>query len=177
MDTQAQHSSTDDGDAIVFRKPNRADGVAVWDLIAACPPLDRNSVYCNLLQCSDFAGTCVIAERNGQAVGWISAYRPPNDLETMFVWQVAVHETARGVGLAQRMLDHIVDRESARGVTKLRTTITEANAASWKMFSKFAKSRDAQLEREPWFEHERHFSGRHDTEHRVTIAPIVGGNG
>src|SRR5690606_21532662 len=63
---------------IVFRRPSELDGPQVTALIADCPPLDVNSAYCNLLQCSHFADTCVVAERAGQIVGWISGYRPPS---------------------------------------------------------------------------------------------------
>ena len=76
------------GAAIVLREPSAEDGPAVSALIAASPPLDGNSAYCNLLQCSDFAGTCVVAEREGRLLGWISAYRPPSHRDRIFVWQV-----------------------------------------------------------------------------------------
>ena len=47
-----------------FRMPNAADGPAVSQLIASSPPLDTNSAYCNLLQCTDFAETCVAHMRS-----------------------------------------------------------------------------------------------------------------
>src|SRR3546814_8166752 len=81
------------------------DAQAIHDLIAACPPLDTNSLYCNLLQCTHFAETCVLAERDGEISGWISGYRLVHDPEAMFVWQVAVHERARGRGLGVAMLN------------------------------------------------------------------------
>src|SRR3546814_16914023 len=40
-----------------FRNPVAEDAQAIHDLIAACPPLDTNSLYCNLLQCTHFAET------------------------------------------------------------------------------------------------------------------------
>src|SRR3546814_20772399 len=67
----------------------------------ALPILDTNSLYCNLLQCTHFAETCVLAERDGEISGWISGYRLVHDPEAMFVWQVAVHERARGRGLGE----------------------------------------------------------------------------
>jgi L-2,4-diaminobutyric acid acetyltransferase len=85
---------------VLLRKPDATDGIRVADLVAICPPLNRNSLYCNLLQCTDFSDTCILAEKNGKAVGWISGYRPPNEPATLFIWQVAVHERARGLGLA-----------------------------------------------------------------------------
>jgi L-2,4-diaminobutyric acid acetyltransferase len=157
---------------IRLRAPAAQDGKRVWDLIAACPPLDRNSLYCNLLQCSDFAETCVLAEKDGEAVGWVSGYRPPADHDALFVWQVAVHESARGEGLAKKMIEEILSRPAARGVTKIKTTITPGNNASWSVFRSIAAGLAAPLASEAWFERETHFAGAHETEHLVTIGPF-----
>lgn len=155
-----------------FRRPTELDGPQVTTLIAACPPLDVNSAYCNLLQCSHFADTCVVAERAGEIVGWISAYRPPSAPESLFVWQVAVHASARGAGLGQRMLEWLVVQAAAQGAVDLTTTITAANLASWAMFRRFAKSHGLLLTKAAHFERETHFAGAHDTEWQVAIAPL-----
>ena len=73
---------------------------AIAALIACCPPLDPNSIYCNLLQATHFAPICIKAERRGPLDGWISGYRLPEDPEAMFVRQVAMHERARGLAWA-----------------------------------------------------------------------------
>lgn len=155
---------------LVLRKPRAEDGPRITALIAASPPLDVNSPYCNLLQCSDFADTCVLAERGGDLLGWVSAYRPPAAPECLFVWQVAVASEARGEGLAGKMLDELADRPSAAGATTLTTTITDENAASWGLFEAFARRRGASLERSPRFERERHFAGAQETEWEARIA-------
>lgn len=152
-----------------LRAPTREDGAAVHRLIEACPPLDTNSMYCNLLQCDHFADTCVLAERYGEPVGWISAYRPPAEPHTLFVWQVAVAEAARGLGLGRRMLTHLLARPAAEGVSHLKTTITADNPASWGLFRRFAEGLGAPLGHAPHFRREAHFGGAHATEHMVTI--------
>src|SRR5690606_23617577 len=60
-----------------LRPPQLEDGAAVWELIRACGPLDDNSMYCNFLQCDHFADTCVVAELDGEIVGWVSGYILP----------------------------------------------------------------------------------------------------
>jgi L-2,4-diaminobutyric acid acetyltransferase len=152
--------------------PQAEDGPAVTALIGACPPLDTNSAYCNLLQCTHFAATSILAELNGGAAGWISAYRPPDAPHELFVWQVAVHQAARGRGLGGRMLDALLDRPACRGVTTLTTTVTEPNAASWAMFTAFAHRHGAAIARRPLFDRHVHFAGAHDTEHLVSIGPL-----
>ncbi len=152
-----------------LRKPTASDGADIWELVRSCRPLDENSMYCNLLQCDHFADTCVLAELSGEAVGWISAYVMPNDPETLFVWQVAVSEKARGRGLGALMLQSIMQREACEGVTRLQTTITADNDASWALFRKFAKLQDSGLDIQPYYTQALHFQDRHKTENLVTI--------
>lgn len=164
---EEQHS-----DMLLFRAPRPEDGAAVTALIERCPPLDTNSAYCNLLQCTHFAETCVVAERDGVVVGWISAYRPPSATDTLFVWQIAVDASARGMGLGGRMLDALIERPAALGATAIATTITADNAASWALFAGFASRHGAALKKAPLFDRERHFAGAHETEWQAMIAPL-----
>src|SRR3546814_3090873 len=43
------------GERSVLRMPRTEDGPAISRLVGDCPPLDVNSAYCNLLQCTHFA--------------------------------------------------------------------------------------------------------------------------
>ena len=158
-----------DPEALTLRAPEPEDGSDVWQLVRDCGPLDDNSMYCNLLQCDHFAETCVVAEAEGGIVGWVSAYVLPSEPETLFIWQVAVAEKARGMGVAKKMLSELLDRESCENVTKLKTTITRDNKASWALFNAFADKMDAPLSRDAHFERDNHFDGRHATEYMVTI--------
>jgi L-2,4-diaminobutyric acid acetyltransferase len=85
-------------DGIVLRAPRAEDGPTVHRLIAACPPLSTNSLYCNLLQCSHFAATSAIASRGAEALGFVAGYRLPDAPRTLFVWQVASAPTAWPAG-------------------------------------------------------------------------------
>lgn len=158
--------------ALRFRRPVATDGPAVTALIAACPPLDRNSAYCNLIQCTHFADHCIVAEIGGRVVGWVSGHRPPSDPYAFFVWQVAVATEARGQKLAGRMIAELLARSAQRGVTHLITTITDDNDASWALFRGFARDRSATLERSPLFERDAHFAGAHATEYQARIGPL-----
>ena len=155
--------------AVRLRKPTVEDGSDVWALISACKPLDENSMYFNLIQCDHFADTCILAEREGQIVGWISGHIPPEKPETLFVWQVAVSPEARGLGLAGRMLRALFDRPELADVSRIETTITRDNKPSWGLFRAFASKRDGTLTHAPHFERGTHFDGAHATEYLVEI--------
>lgn len=165
-------SDTPQADAIVLRQPQGEDGYPLHQLIGECPPLDPNSIYCNLLQCTHFAATGVAAELDGRLVGFISAYIPPEKPDTVFVWQVAVHGDARGTGLGKRMLREIIERPACRNVRFMDTTITEDNDASWGLFLSFARDLDAETERSVFFDGDTHFGGQHDSEYLLRIGPF-----
>lgn len=152
-----------------LRKPSAKDGADIWKLVRACRPLDENSMYCNLLQCDHFTDTCVLAELAGEIVGWVSAYVMPNEPDTLFVWQVAVSEVARGQGLSGLMLQSILNRPQCSGVTRLQTTITADNKASWALFRKFSQRQGSDPQIEPYYTQALHFKERHKTEYLVTI--------
>lgn len=155
-----------------LRRPLDTDGRSVFALIDRCPPLDTNSAYCNLLQCSHFASTSVIAIDDDKTLGFISGYVIPDRQDTLFIWQVAVDERARGQGLAKRMLKDIVTRQECAQVTHLETTITAGNKASWTLFESFAKDFSAPLAKSEMFSKDTHFAGLHDTEFLVRIGPF-----
>jgi len=152
-----------------LRQPSSTDGAAIWELVRACKPVDENSMYCNMIQCDHFAETCVLAEIAGKVVGWVSAYVMPNDPETLFVWQVAVSEEARGLGLGTSMLQDILDRDVCDDVQRVQTTITSDNDASWALFRKFGKVQGSRLDVQPYYTQALHFQNRHKTENLVTI--------
>jgi len=159
-------------DKLYLRSPQVTDGYALNRLVAASPPLDRNSVYCNLLQCMHFADTSVAAELDGELVGFISAYIPPNEPDTLFVWQVVVAQSARGIGVGKRMLHWLVGQPSCEKTLRLATSITSDNQASWALFESFAKSCNALPVKTLLFQRDKHFAGQHEDEYLLRIAPL-----
>lgn len=163
---------------ILLRLPTADDAASLHRLVANCPPLDPNSLYCNLLHCTHFSATSVAAYiraepgRNEPLVGFISAYIPPGQPDTLFVWQVAVSELARGLGMARSMLDHIVERPVCADIRYIDTTITPGNRGSWALFESWARHHGANTSNRVLFERDRHFEGRHDDEHLMRIGPF-----
>lgn len=159
-----------------FRLPSANDGASVYKLISLCPPLDTNSMYCNLLQCTHFADTSVTAvpsdSKDEELLGFISGYLIPERNNTLFIWQVAVSEAARGMGLAGNMLRHILDREQCSQVRYLETTITESNQASWALFESLSKKLHTPLEKSIMFDRNEHLAGEHATECLVRLGPF-----
>lgn len=169
IDVIRNQAQNQNAKALTMRVPEREDGSDIWELVRKAGPLDENSMYCNILQCDHFADTCIVAEFDGEIVGWVSGYVLPSEPDTFFVWQVAVDAKARGMGVAKKMLTALLERDCCKDVTKLKTTITKDNEASWALFNAFADKMDAPLEYDAHYTREEHFDGKHDTEYLVTI--------
>ena len=139
--------------AVRIRMARQEDGAALHRLIAACPPLDVNSVYAYMLICHHFRNFTVVAEGDGDGlVGCLTAYRRPDHSNVLFVWQIAVDKAARGHGLGRRMLQALIERPAAEGAHWLETTISPSNVASRRLFSAWAVSNGFQISETPYLE-------------------------
>jgi L-2,4-diaminobutyric acid acetyltransferase len=157
---------------LILRPPRRQDGAAIHAVVAACPPLDLNSRYAYLLLCRQFANTCVIAEQNGVAVGAITAYFPPLQSDTLFVWQVAVASHMRGQRLGTNMLQHLLQRcMQSRRLRWVETTISPSNHPSQKLFTGFARQHGIALSSTIYFAADDFGESDHDEECLYRIGP------
>lgn len=152
--------------------PEPVDGFEVHRLVQSSPPLDTNSVYCNLLQCTHFNGTSICAKRDGQLVGFVSGYIIPARTNTLFIWQVVVAESARGQGLAGRMLNALLECPECGEVDYIETTITPSNKASHALFNKFAATHGAEPSITEGFDKKLHFQDHHESEELWRIGPF-----
>lgn len=159
-------------DQLTFRQPQRRDGAALHQLIAACPPLDLNSIYAYLLLCLHHSQTSVVAEIYGQIVGTVTAYRPPEQPDTLFIWQVAVAPQQRGQKIGQRMLEHLLEHcIKARHLRWMETTISPGNAASIRLFTQLSLQHDADISITTLFAAKDFGESGHEEEQLYKIGP------
>ncbi len=159
-------------EGVLLREPCLADGKAVHTLIRNCPPLDLNSSYLYFLLSSHFSETCVVGERDGEILAFLSAYRLPKQPDRLFIWQVAVDTSLRGLGMAGRMLDAVLSRPASAGVRFLETTVSPSNTASRRVFERFAEKRRLGWHEESFLT-EEHFGGeQHESEVLFRIGPL-----
>lgn len=161
-----------DPNVILLREPTAYDAVQVNELVKNSPPLDPNSIYCNLLQCSHFSKTSIAAELDHELVGFVSGYQPPGKPETLFIWQMVVSPAARGRGLATKMLEGLISRPALAHVRFIETTIGPDNDASWAVFRSLAAKWSAATDERVVFGRDTHFRGQHDDEILFTIGPL-----
>lgn len=148
------------------------DGAMLHQLVAACPPLDLNSTYAYMLLCQHHAQTSVVAEKDGVIVGAITAYIPPQQKNTLFVWQVAVDKTQRGQGLGKQMLNYLLTHcMKPHQLAWMETTISPSNTASQKLFTSFAKQHQQACASTPYFLAADFGTGDHEDENLYKIGP------
>ena len=157
---------------VLLRSPERSDAYDVHGLIQQCPPLDLNSIYTYLLLSEHFADTCLVALRAGQLDGFVSAYLPPKTPEVLFVWQVAVHERARGLGLGGYLLRSLLARPAAKQVRYVETTVGPDNASSRKMFQSLARHLNVPVHESLLFDRSLFGPSAHEDERLIRIGPF-----
>ncbi|MBE1596128.1 MULTISPECIES: diaminobutyrate acetyltransferase [Streptomyces] len=174
LHTQPLEAPQKIAEGIRIDRPSVVDGAALWRIAGDSGALDLNSSYSYLLWCRDFADTSVVArDDSGEPVGFVTGYVRPERPDTLLVWQVAVDEAHRGLGLAAALLDGLTERVARRHpLTTVETTITPGNTASERLFAGYAARHGADIERTVLFEAGDFPDGPHPPEMLHRIGPL-----
>ncbi len=70
------------------------------------------------------------------------------------------------------MINSLLERPSAAGVTHLITTVTDDNGPSWALFNGLVRAWGSSLTKSVMFERDVHFAGDHATEWLARIGPL-----
>lgn len=142
----------------------------MWRIARDSKVLDLNSSYAYVLWCKDFPTTSVVARVDDEPAGFITGYLRPTG--SLMIWQVAVDDAFRGLGLAQSMLGWLADSVATlhgEPVT-VETTVAQSNTASRALFSGFARRRGMSLTESEGFNAEL-FPDAHEDEPLLRLTP------
>ncbi|WP_158736456.1 diaminobutyrate acetyltransferase [Alteribacillus sp. YIM 98480] len=156
-----------------FRHPNINDGKKVWELVREIDVLDLNSSYYYLILCEYFSNTCMIAENEGEIVGFVSGFRHPEHHDILFVWQVAVAESERGEGLATTLIQKLLKSDECSDIKAIQTTISPSNKASLALFRKLSEQLGANMVKTLRFSPDAFPGNEHEAEQTYEISPIL----
>ena len=161
---------------ITIRRPQLeyGDGGAMWRVARESGVLEENAEYTYHMFTHYFSEASIVAEKDGEVVGFIAGFRPPDHPDTAFVWQIAVAPAARGEGLARLMI-HGVLRGLAPGVRYLEATVSPSNEPSQRTFHGIARDLDAPCSEEILFPGDRFHGPSHEDEVLFRIGPIEAG--
>ncbi len=161
-----------------FRKPEKEDGAEVWRLIKQTGNLDLNSSYSYLMWCEVFSESSIIAFGGlgeKRPVGFVSGFIHPEKPDTLFIWQVAVHESQRGKGLATKMLNQLLERDCCEQVKYIEATVGQSNTPSNNLFLGLARKFKSNYKISKYFESDDFPESEeeaHETEWLYRIGPI-----
>ena len=156
----------------MFRQPTVEDGPFIFDLVVRSKPLDVNSRYLYLLQCSHFANTCAVMESDGFVQAFISAYVLPEQLNTLFIWQIAVDASQRGKGIGSQLVNHLLKRVHLSNIQYIEATVNPSNNASRNLFKSLARKSNCDIQESMLFEAELFGEDAHEAEMLIRVGPF-----
>lgn len=164
----ARSTTSDRAAGVVLRQPTVADASGMMSLVRNSPPLDINSAYAYLLLAAHFSATCRIAEDLFGLCGMVTGYRRPDQLDTLFVWQVAVAPRVRGQGIARQLVADVT-----RDAQWVEATVNPGNRPSEALFQRLAHERGELLTCTSLFTKE-HFQRGGDNVHAEEVLYRIG---
>jgi aspartate-semialdehyde dehydrogenase len=133
-------------DELRFRVPtlDENDGLAMHRIAKLSGVLETNTPYCYSLYVHHFGRDgCIIATHEptqNEPVGYIQGHRPPDQPDTVFVWQIGVDVSVQAKGIGTELLVQLAKRlHDTHDVRYLEATVTPSNVPSCKMFRGFAR--------------------------------------
>lgn len=153
----------------ILRTPEAGDSPRIAALARRSACRGAASLQPELLNDPTFRETSVVAELDGELVGFVSAYRLPYDPGTLFIWHVEEAEAARNSGVSALMLGHLMRSDICADVTRVQTAIKPVDEPSWALFRRFARWQRAPMDIQPSYTQALTPFARHETDLLVTI--------
>ena len=156
---------------IIYRAATPTDGARMWEFVGAAGTLELNPSYAYILLCQHFGDTCLVAEKDGEIVGFVLAYIPPRQADTVFVWQVGVSTKVRKRGVGIQLLRHLLALDGCRSVRHIEASVTPSNRPSQNLFRSFARKWGVPCRKIPFFPAE-FFPENHEAEDLFRVGPL-----
>lgn len=148
------------------------DAKAIWRIVTDSGILDVNSGYMYMLLCKEFSSTCVVARESEQVIGFVTGFIKPTAPDTLFLWQVGVHEAGRGKGLGKKLVSGFLRAPGASGISYLETTVSPSNTASCSLFKAIARDLGTDMKVSPYFTADQFPASGHEDEELFRIGPL-----
>lgn len=158
---------------IKFCKPKKSQTKEIIKLVKDTKILDVNSEYLYYLQTIHFNKFCCVAvdeNKKDKVIGFVSGYLIPDE-NSLFIWQVAVNEKYRGLGLAQRMILNIANRKAMKKINYIKTTVSPSNQSSIRVFEKVANELNTKIKKHKFLKM-KDFTNSHEDEPMYVIGTI-----
>lgn len=154
-----------------YRSPSKSDGAKIWSIVKDSGKLDVNTPYFYATMSHWFSSSCMLVEdvHNNCLVGVIIGFRQPENPNTLFIWQITVAKEYRGQEIALKLVDKLA---SEADIQYVEATIAPSNAASRRLFEKWAAKQQAAIEKSEGFGVEIFPNEAHEQEDLYRIGPL-----
>lgn len=134
--------------------------------------LDVNSSYSYLMWSKYFNETSIVAESEDKVIGFVSGFIQPTSLDTLFVWQVAVDPDFRGLGLATKLIEQLLEQLRDDDVKYLEATVTPSNVPSSNLFKGIAEKQKTECTISECFSEDQFPDPSHEAELTYRVGPF-----
>src|SRR5699024_5879755 len=133
--------------------------------------LDVNSSYSYLMWSKYFNETSIVAECEDKVIGFVSGFRQPTSLDTLFVWQVAIDPAFRGLGLATKLIEQLL-KQLGDAVRYLESTVTPSKIPYSKLVKGIAEKNNTNCSIFERISEDEYPEPSHEAEINYRVGPI-----
>lgn len=113
----------------------------ITELVERCRPYVASyNIYAYWILNNYFKTGSFVAVYGEKIIGFASAL-PSTERNTVFLWQICVDPDYRNHGVAQNLIDYIIEYATNNNFSKIEFSITESNTAGKNLFSTYAALR------------------------------------
>ena len=111
--------------------------------VSICNPLDMHTPYTYWVIANFFSECSFKISYDNKIIGFITSIKTFNNV--FFIWQMAVLPDFRKMGLAQILIDTVVEVTKKQNIYSLYASIDTTNTESMHSLSKYAKNKNYTL--------------------------------
>jgi len=119
-----------------IRKADEKEFPSVYNFVSSCKPLESYPEHFYKIMLRYFGNSCIIAEFNGEIVGFVMGFTSQVDDKKLFLWQIGVANLLRGNEIAKMLLEKFEKVAKKLGCKRIEVTVDPENIPSQKLFEK-----------------------------------------
>lgn len=123
------------------RSIGKGDSASILRLVEQCGPyVAPHNLYLYWILEQYYASTCKVIETDNDIIGFVSGM-PSVDNNSLFIWQICIHNEYRNQGIATLLLDSSLSSAREMGYSFMELSISKGNIASQMFFDKYAQTK------------------------------------
>ncbi|MCF7872697.1 MAG: GNAT family N-acetyltransferase [Candidatus Omnitrophica bacterium] len=110
--------------------------IKVLELVKRCRPLEVYPGHLYKIIFRYFKDLCIVAEVEGQFIGFAMGFSAQNPDKTCFLWQIGVNPKIQAKGMGKELVAYFEKKVKSLGYNRIELTVDLENIPSQKLFEK-----------------------------------------